>query len=53
MKIYLVDVKKYIKVTFEETKAILKSGLQPHEWTTKNIQHNKIIGGNNNEKIAV
>lgn len=48
MKIYLVDVKKYIKVTFDEAKAILTSGLQPYEWTAINFKHNKIIGGNNN-----
>ena len=38
MKIYLVDRKKYFRVTLEETKRILASGLQPHEWTRANIQ---------------
>lgn len=39
MKIYLVDKQKYFRVTFEEAKRILKSGLMPNEWTRANIQH--------------
>lgn len=38
MKIYLVDRQKYFNVTFEEALRILCSGLQPHEWTSYNIQ---------------
>ena len=38
MKIYLVDKKKYLKVTFEQTKRILTSGLSPTQWTRANIQ---------------
>ena len=38
MKIWLVDKKKYFKVTFTEAKAILCSGLNPNEWTKSNIQ---------------
>ncbi len=38
MKIYLVDVQKYCRVTLEEIKAILCSGLEPSEWTRENIQ---------------
>lgn len=38
MKIYLVDRRKYINVTFEEVMNILSSGLKPNEWTRDNIQ---------------
>ena len=38
MKIYLVDTQKYFRVTLEEAKRILASGLLPHEWTRENIQ---------------
>ena len=38
MKIYLVDRQKYFRVTFEEMKNILKSGLTPDQWTLANIQ---------------
>jgi hypothetical protein len=38
MKIYLVDRQKYFRVTFEEARRILTSGLQPNEWTRANIQ---------------
>ena len=38
MKIYLVDKKRYFRVSLEEAKAILASGLQPYEWTRANIQ---------------
>lgn len=38
MKIYLVDRQKYFRVTFEEMKNILKSGLTPDQWTRANIQ---------------
>lgn len=38
MKIYLVDRQKYFRVTFEEARRILTSGLQPNEWTRVNIQ---------------
>ena len=38
MKIYLVDKQKYFRVTFEETRRILTSGLMPNEWTRANIQ---------------
>ena len=38
MKIYLVDRQKYFRVTYEEIKRILCSGLQPSEWTRENIQ---------------
>lgn len=38
MKIYLVDKQKYFRVTLEEAKRILASGLQPYEWTRENIQ---------------
>lgn len=38
MKIYLVDRKRYINVTFEEVMNILSSGLSPNEWTRDNIQ---------------
>lgn len=38
MKIYLVDKQKYFRVTFEETRRILASGLMPSEWTRENIQ---------------
>ena len=38
MKIYLVDRKHYINVTFEEVMNILASGLKPNEWTRDNIQ---------------
>lgn len=37
MKIYLVDKRKYLKVTFEEAKRILCSGLDSAEWTLENI----------------
>ena len=38
MKIYLVDRQRYFRVTFEEAKRILASGLQPDKWTLTNIQ---------------
>lgn len=38
MKIFLVDKQKYFRVTFEEAKRILASGLTPNEWTRINIQ---------------
>ena len=38
MKIYLVDRQRYFRVTFEEAKRILASGLMPNEWTRVNIQ---------------
>lgn len=38
MKIYLVDKRKYFRVTFEEAKRILASGLMPNEWTRSAIQ---------------
>lgn len=38
MKIYIVDRKRYINVTFEEVMNILSSGLNPNEWTRDNIQ---------------
>jgi hypothetical protein len=38
MKIYLVDQQRYFRVTFEETKRILTSGLTPDQWTRINIQ---------------
>jgi hypothetical protein len=38
MKIYLVDRKRYINVTFDEVMNILSSGLNPSEWTRDNIQ---------------
>lgn len=38
MKIFLVDKQKYCKVTFEQAKRILVSGLTPNEWTCINIQ---------------
>ena len=38
MKIYLVDKQKYFRVTFEEARRILASGLMPNEWTRANIQ---------------
>lgn len=38
MKIWLVDRQKYFRVTFEETKRILCSGLTPDQWTRANIQ---------------
>jgi hypothetical protein len=38
MKIYIVDRKRYIRVTFDEMMSILSSGLQPNEWTRDNIQ---------------
>ena len=39
MKIYLVDRKRYVKVTFDAMMQILISGLQPNEWTIDNIQY--------------
>ncbi len=38
MKIWLVDRQQYFRVTFEEVRRILGSGLQPSEWTRPNIQ---------------
>lgn len=38
MKIWLVDRQRYFRVTFEETKRILTSGLTPDQWTKANIQ---------------
>ena len=38
MKIYLVDRQRYLRVTYEEAKNILKSGLTPDQWTLANIQ---------------
>lgn len=38
MKIWLVDRQRYFRVTFEEAKAILGSGLTPDQWTRANIQ---------------
>lgn len=37
MRIYLVDKQEYFKVTFEETMSVLRSGLEPHQWTEKEI----------------
>lgn len=37
MKILLVDTRKHFKVTFNEMKAILTSGLTPDQWTKTNI----------------
>jgi hypothetical protein len=37
MIIHLADVQQPIKVTFEQAKAILCSGLMPNEWTRQNI----------------
>ena len=37
MKILLVDIQKHYRVTFEETKRILTSGLAPKQWTQVNI----------------
>jgi hypothetical protein len=37
MKILLVDTQKHCRVTFEETKRILTSGLTPNQWTQINI----------------
>ena len=38
MKIWLVDDRKYLRVTYQEIITILQSGLQPYEWTRLNIQ---------------
>ena len=38
MKIYLVDRQRYFRVTFEEAKRILTSGLEPNQLTRDNIQ---------------
>ena len=38
MKIYLVDKQQYFRVTLEEIKNILASGLTPDQWTLSNIQ---------------
>lgn len=38
MKIWLVDKQKYFRVTYEEAKRIISSGLKPSEWTSANIQ---------------
>lgn len=37
LKILLTDTKKHRRVTFEEAKRILTSGLTPDQWTTINI----------------
>ena len=37
MKIYLIDKKDYLRMTFEEIKRVLLSGFQPYEWTEENI----------------
>ena len=37
MKILLADTQKYYRVTFEETKRILTSGLSPDQWTSRKI----------------
>ena len=37
MKILLADTQKHCKVTLEETKRILTSGLPPDQWTQTNI----------------
>ena len=37
MKIYLVDKQKYFRVTFEEARRILATGLMPNESTRSNI----------------
>lgn len=41
MKIYLIDVKKWLKVNYQEARQILSSGLDRDQWTTTNI--NKTI----------
>lgn len=38
MKIYLVDKQKYFRVTFDEARRILASGLTPDKWTRSAIQ---------------
>ena len=38
MKIWLVDKQRYFRITYEEAKRILASGLTPNEWTKENIQ---------------
>ena len=38
MKIWLVDRQQYFRVTYEEVMNILKSGLEPSEWTRQSIQ---------------
>lgn len=37
MKILLVDTKKPFKVTFNQMRIILTSGLSPKQWTQTNI----------------
>ena len=37
MKIRLVDTQKYFKVTFNQMKIVLTSGLSPQQWTQTNI----------------
>jgi hypothetical protein len=37
MKILLVDTHKYFKVTFNQMKIVLTSGLTPDQWTQTNI----------------
>lgn len=37
MKIMLVDTHKYFKVTFNQMKIVLTSGLSPNQWTQANI----------------
>lgn len=37
MKILLVDTHKYFKVTFNQMKVVLTSGLTPDQWTKTNI----------------
>ena len=38
MKIKLADTQQYLRVTFEEIKRILTSGLTPDKWTMQNIK---------------
>lgn len=37
MKILLADTHKYFKVTFNQMKIVLTSGLSPQQWTQTNI----------------
>lgn len=38
MKIYVVDIRKWIYVTYDEAINILKFGLRPKEFTSNNIK---------------
>ena len=37
MKIFIVDKRKYLRVTYDEIKRILTSGLTPEQLTEENI----------------